>query len=51
MHSQVAIAFATKQQAIAFAKRHAIPHQVEAPKPKKLHTKAYADNFAYHRQR
>ena len=29
----------------------AIPHQAEAPKPKKLHTKAYADNFAYHRQR
>ena len=51
MHAQVAIDFATKEQAVAFAKRHAIPHQVQQPKPAKLHIRAYADNFAYHRQR
>ena len=51
MQSQVAIDFATKEQAIAFAKRHAMPHQVQQPKPAKLHIRAYADNFAYHRQR
>ncbi len=51
MDSQVSIQFDTKQQAIAYAKRHAIPYQVQEPKAAKLQIRSYADNFAYHRVR
>ena len=47
---QVRVFFETKEQAIAFARAHAIPHQViEAAEPKRF-PKAYGDNFAFRRR-
>jgi hypothetical protein len=47
---QVRLTFDTKEQAIAFARAHAIPHQVfETPEPERI-PKAYGDNFAYRRR-
>jgi hypothetical protein len=49
-NGQVRKSFDTKDAAIAFARRHAIPHQViDASEPKR-HIKAYGDNFAYRRR-
>jgi NADH dehydrogenase ubiquinone Fe-S protein 4 len=47
---QVRLSFDTKEQAIAFARAHAIPHEVfESPEPKRF-PKAYGDNFAFRRR-
>jgi hypothetical protein len=46
----VRIEFDTKEQAIAFAQAHAIPHQViERPEVKRI-PRAYSDNFAFSRR-
>ncbi len=42
--------FDTKEQAIAFARAHAIPHQVAEPPEPKRFPKAYGDNFAFRRR-
>ena len=47
---QVRLSFDTKEAAIAFARAHAIPHQVsDAPETKRL-PRAYGDNFAFRRR-
>jgi ETC complex I subunit conserved region len=47
---QVRMSFDTKEQAIAFARAHNIPHQLaDNPAPKRI-IKAYADNFSYKRR-
>ena len=47
---QVKLNFESKDQAIAFARAHEIPHQViETPEPKRF-PKAYGDNFAFRRR-
>lgn len=49
-NGQVRIDFDDKEQAIAFARAHAIPHQViERPETKRI-PRAYADNFAFSRR-
>lgn len=47
---QVKLHFETKEQAIAFARAHNIPHQVTEPPESKRIPKAYGDNFAYTRR-
>ena len=47
---QVRISFDTKEQAIAFARAHGLPHQVTEPQQAKRIIKAYADNFAFRRR-
>lgn len=47
---QVRMYFETKEQAIAFARAHAIPHQVSEPTEPKRIPKAYGDNFAFRRR-
>lgn len=47
---QVRLYFEDKEQAIAFARAHAIPHQVTEPAEVKRIVKAYGDNFAYRRK-
>ena len=42
---QVKIEFTTKQEAIAFAERNGYAFQVQEPKARAIHLKAYADNF------
>lgn len=49
-NEQVRIPFESKEQAIEFARRHAIPHQVVDPVETKRVIKAYGDNFAYRRR-
>lgn len=47
--AQVRLNFDTKEEAIAYAERNAIPHDVEIPRERRVRIKAYADNFSYHR--
>lgn len=47
---QVRLFFDTKEEAIAFARTHAIPHEVTEPSEPKRIPKAYGDNFAYRRR-
>jgi len=49
--SQLALSFETCEAAEAYAKKHGIPYEVEAPQPRKVIRKAYADNFAFTRIR
>ena len=49
-NGQVRMSFDTKEEAIAFARTHAIPHQVlDAPETKRQ-IRAYGDNFAFRRR-
>lgn len=50
MRQQVRLTFETKEEAVAYAKRHAIAFQVREPKPRRRVIKAYADNFAHDRK-
>ncbi len=47
--AQVALHFATREEAIAYAEREGIPYEVEAPHRRVMRPKAYADNFKYGR--
>ena len=46
---QVTLKFDTKEEAIAYAQREGYAYVVEEPKPRRLQTRAYADNFKYDR--
>jgi len=50
MRSQVRLAFATKEEAIAYATRNGIAHVVAEPKPRAATRKAYSDNFRFGRK-
>ena len=47
--SQVRVYFDTKEEAIAYAQRHNIPHQVFDGHERAPKEQSYADNFAYDR--
>jgi hypothetical protein len=47
--AQVRLRFETRDAAIAFAERHAIPYDLEQPHSRLIRPKAYADNFRYGR--
>lgn len=49
-NGQVRIDFDTKEAAIAFARAHAIPHQISDPPEAKRQIKSYSDNFAFRRR-
>ena len=49
--SQVHLNFETKEQAVAYAKEHGIPHQVIETAKAKPNLKAYSDNFASNRRK
>ncbi len=49
MLGEVRLKFPTRQEAIAYAKRHNIPHEVFDPHPRRPVIKAYADNFKFGR--
>lgn len=42
---QVRLHFDTKEEAVAYAGRHDIDVELEAPQPRRIKPKAYADNF------
>ncbi len=47
---QVRLNFETEADAVAYADRHGIAHNVIKPKERAVRPKAYADNFAYKRK-
>lgn len=47
---QVRLTFATREEAIEFARRNNIPHQVAEPREARRILRAYADNFAFRRR-
>jgi hypothetical protein len=49
-NEQVRLTFDTKDQAIDFARRHAIAHRVVDPVETARVIKAYGDNFSYRRK-
>jgi hypothetical protein len=49
-NQQVRLSFDTREEAIAFARKHAIPHQVVEPPEARRVIKAYSDNFAFKRR-
>jgi ETC complex I subunit conserved region len=49
-NGQVRLGFDSKEQAIAFARAHAIPHQVIEPAIAKRFPKGYGENFAFKRR-
>jgi hypothetical protein len=47
---QVRLYFDTREEAIVFARRRNIPHQLVEPHEPKRIARAYSDNFAYRRK-
>jgi len=43
--AQVRLIFATREEAVAYAEREAIPHVVQLPQRRVMKPKAYSDNF------
>jgi hypothetical protein len=50
MKQQLTLHFDTKEEAVAYCERHAIPYQLFEPKEPVRRTIAYADNFAFTRK-
>jgi ETC complex I subunit conserved region len=50
MRSQIALEFDSRDEAVAYARRHEIPFQVFEPNPRKLAPKSYSDNFRFDRK-
>jgi hypothetical protein len=47
---QVRLSFETKDEAIAYARKHGYTYTVREAKERRIKPKAYADNFAYTRR-
>ena len=47
MNRQIQLKFASKQDAVSYAKRNSVDYEVIEPKARKLKLKSYADVFAY----
>jgi len=47
--NEVRLRFATLEEAKAFAEKHGIAYEVEAPHEPRFKAKSYADNFRYDR--
>ncbi|TYC50417.1 ETC complex I subunit [Rhodobacterales bacterium] len=49
MKQQVRLYFDTQEEAVAYAKRHSIPHRIEKSRDRVVRGSAYADNFRFNR--
>jgi hypothetical protein len=49
--SEVALNFASKEEAVAFAEARNIPYHVYEPSPSRVVPKAYSDNFSFRRRK
>jgi hypothetical protein len=47
--NQVRLDFESKEEAVAYAKKHNMAYQVQEPRRSRPRIKAYADNFAFRR--
>jgi ETC complex I subunit conserved region len=45
MRQQIRVMFDTREEALAYAEKHAIPYDLEIPATRVRKPKAYADNF------
>ena len=50
MRQQVMLEFDTREEAVAYAEKHAIPYQVFEPHAPKPRPKSYSDNFRFDRK-
>ena len=50
MRSQVLLEFDTRDEAVAYAEKHAIPYQVFEPSAPRLRARSYSDNFRFGRK-
>lgn len=50
MRGQIRLSFDTREEAIAYATAHGIPHQVSEPREPKRFPRSYSDNFAFSRK-
>ncbi len=50
MKSQIRLSFDSKEEAIAYAEKHAIEFRVQEPKEPKRRQISYAENFRYDRK-
>ncbi|MGH6872274.1 MAG: ETC complex I subunit [Rhizomicrobium sp.] len=50
MRQQLALEFDTAEEAVAYARKNAIPYQVFEPHRPKSRPKSYADNFRFDRK-
>lgn len=48
--AQIRLSFASREEAVAYARARAIPHQVIEPQEKSMVSRAYSDNFAFARR-
>ncbi len=44
---QVRLRFTSKEAAIAYAERHGLDYQVQAPKRRRIRPKNYSDNYSF----
>jgi len=49
MKQQIRLFFESQEEAVAYARRHGIPHRVEKAQERKVRGSAYADNFKFNR--
>jgi hypothetical protein len=49
LSSQVRLGFPTREAAVAYAVKHGIAYDIDAPAERVIRPKAYADNFAFTR--
>jgi len=49
MAQQVRLTFDSKEEAIAYAKKHGLDYTVQEPHRRKVRPKSYADNFRWQR--
>ena len=47
---QLKLWFDSKDEAVAYAQKHGLMYTLEEPRERQVRPKAYAENFAYHRQ-
>ncbi len=47
MDAQVQLRFPTRDAARAFAEKHRLPYRIDEPKQRRVHKRAYADNYRY----
>ncbi len=46
---QLRLRFDSREEAVAFAKRHRLSYRIQEPKVRRVRPKSYAENFAYNR--
>ena len=45
MRSQISLKFSSRDEAVAYAKKHGIDYDVEEPQARRVRPKSYTDNF------